>query len=166
MEFTYTITAELNSLERMTLALKDEPFYFIRMEGRTVKINPSLPAEVVDIGLEMWSIDRLMDEEDSNPMDALYARLQKVCGETGADQLYHEWSRDLQSKLAAENRAEANAWLEEYDVSDELDAICDRRGTYKPGFIEALWNLTRDTNAIFLYGYQVGMEAAKKAVLA
>ena len=72
----------------------------------------------------------------------------------------------LREKLDAEDKRDAAAWLQGHDIPDELDAICDTIGTYRPGFIKALWSQTTSTDALFLYGYQTGMEAARKAVLA
>ena len=156
MEFKYTITAELTSIERMTLALRGEPYYFVRADDGTVKINPDLPAEVLSIGGEMWRIDHLMEEEDTVRIDELRLRLKKICGEVGADQLYLEWNKDLHRKLKEDARMEAREWLEGMNIADELDAISDERGTYNPGLLDALWELSGNVGAIFLYGYLMG----------
>lgn len=156
MQFKYTVTAELSGLERMMLSLRKEPYCFARELPGAVKINPALPAEVVEIAKEMWSIDHLLDEADNDQIDRLCERLRLICGEAGASQLHREWWKDLRDKLDADDQAEARAWLERVDVPDELDTISDRYGAYNPGLLAALWRATENVGAIFLYGYQMG----------
>lgn len=169
MQFTCELVSfkELTKTEKILLACKSEEFYCIRHNG-VVKINKGLPKPktLVKIADAMWQFDHLLDCAEAAQMDDLWQRVKQIAGETAADQIYRAWSEAIREKLDAEDKRDAAEWLQDRDILDELDAICDTIGTYRPGFIKALWSLTTRTDAIFLYGYQVGMEAAKKAVLA
>ena len=94
-------------------------------------------------------------------MDDLWKQLRQIAGEEAADQIYRAWGEALREKLDAEDKRDAAAWLQGRNIPGELDAICDTIGTYRPGFIKALWSQTTSTDALFLYGYQIGMEAAR-----
>lgn len=167
MQFAYELVSlkELTRTEKILLACKGKEFCFIRHNG-VVKINKALPKPktLVKIADAMWQFDHLLSCDESWQMDELWHRVKRIAGEDAAAQLYAAWSEALHEKLDAEDKQDAAEWLLTHDIADELDAICDTIGTYRSGFIKALWSLTTRTDAIFLYGYQVGMEAAKKAV--
>ena len=169
MQFTYELISpkELTKTEKILLACRGEDFCCIRHNG-VVKINKALPKPktVAKIAATMWQYDQLMDEPEAWEIDALWKQLRQIAGETAADQIYQAWSEALREKLDAEDKRAAAEWLQGRDIPDELDAICDTMGSYRPGFIKALWSQTTSTDALFLYGYQTGMEAARKAVLA
>lgn len=169
MQFAYELVSlkELTKTEKILLACKGEDFCCIRHNG-VVKINKALPKPktLVKIAGHMWQFDQLQDCAETEQMDDFWKQLRQIAGEEAADQIYRAWSEALREKLDAEDKRDASAWLQGRDVPAELDTICDTIGTYRPGFIKALWRQTASTDAIFLYGYQVGMEAAKKAVLA
>ena len=169
MQFTYELISpkELTKTEKILLACKGEDFCCIRHNG-VVKINKALPKPktLVKIADAMWQFDRLLDCAEAEQMDDLWKQLRQIAGEEAADQIYRAWGEALREKLDAEDKRAAAEWLQDRSIPDELDAICDTIGTYRPGFIKALWSQTTSTDALFLYGYQTGMEAARKAVLA
>lgn len=169
MKFTYELVSpkELTKTENILLACKGEDFYCIRRNS-VVKINKTLPKPkmVVKIAEAMWQFDQLLGCDEAEQIDKLWQQAKQIAGETAADQIYRAWNEALREKLDAENRRAVAEWLRGRDIPDELDAICDTIGTYRPGFIKALWSQTTSTDAIFLYGYHVGMEAARKAVTA
>lgn len=169
MQFAYELVSpkELTKTEKILLACKGKEFYFIRHNG-VVKINKALPKPktLVKIADAMWQFDHLLDCDESWQMDELWQRVKRIAGEDAAVQLSAAWSEALHEKLDAEDKRDAAEWLQAHSIPDELDAVSDTIGVYRSGFIKALWSLTMRADAIFLYGYQVGMEAAQKAVLA
>lgn len=167
MKFIYEIisSSELTQTEKVILALKDEEFFFLRSNG-VLKINAAMPRleELVKIGKDMWEFDRLLDSDEAEIMDGLWQKVKKIAGKDAATQLDHAWSEALQEKLDAEDKQAAAEWLGSRNIPDELDAICDIIGSYHPGFVKALWRQTTSTDAILLYGYQLGLQAAGKVV--
>ena len=167
MQFIYEIVKfkDLTSTERAILALRNEDFYCCRRYNSAVKINKDLPniEDIIKIAEDMWKFDRLLDSADSDLMNDLWLQLKAIAGKDAADQIYRVWSEALNEKLDREAKAAAKQWVNSHDVADELDAFCDIGGTYDPRFIQALWGETIDTSTIFLYGCQIGMEAARKA---
>ena len=150
---------ELSEVEKLLLELKKERFFFLRYKG-VVKVNKELPKSVSEIASEMWKYDFLLDSDGEQKVDALLQRVKQLAGEDAAAQLQGVWIEALREKLDAENKAAASEWLQGRDIIDDIDSI----GSYNPGFISALWNLTRNVDTIFLHGYQTGMEAGRKAV--
>ena len=169
MQFTYEVISpkELTKTEKILLACKGEDFCCIRRNG-VVKINKTLPnpKAVVKIAAAMWQFDHLLDCAEAEQMHDLWKQLQQIAGEAAAVQIHSAWIEALREKLDAEDKRASAEWLQDRSIPDELDAICDTIGSYRPGFIKALWSQTTSTDALFLYGYQTGMEAARKAVLA
>lgn len=166
MQLTYELISpqELTKTEKILLACKGEDFCCIRHNG-VVKINKALPnpEAVVEIAGAMWQFGRLLDCAEAERMDNLWEQLRQIAGEVAANQIYAAWSEALREKLDAEEKSAAAEWLQGRNIPDELDAICDTIGTHLPGFIKALWSQTTSTDAIFLYGYQTGMDAVRKA---
>ena len=164
MQFVYDIvsTKELTSTERMILALRGEEFTFLRSKG-VVKINAALPkvATLVKIAKSMWEIDRLLDSVDGEIMDGLWKKVKKIAGEDAASHLYRAWGDALQEKLEKDAEIAAKDWLHGRNLADEMDSISDAV-EYSSRFIKALWRETTDTDAIFVYGYQLGLQAARQ----
>lgn len=165
MQFTYEIisSSELTKADRVLLALKGEEFYFFRSKG-IVKINKAQPkvASLVKIGTAMWQIDRLLDSVDAEAMDKLWREAEEIAGEEAAAQLYRAWSTALDEKMEREATRAAKEWMEGRNIIDDLDTISDAV-EYSSKFLKALWRETTDTDAIFVYGYQLGLQAARKA---
>lgn len=164
MQFVYDIvsTKELTSTERMILALRGEEFTFLRSKG-VVKINAAMPkvASLVKLAKSMWEIDRLLDSVDGEIMDGLWKKVKKIAGEDAASQLYKAWGDALQEKLEKEAEIAAKDWLCGRNLSEEMDSISDTV-EYSSRFIKALWRETTDTDAVFVYGYQLGLQAARQ----
>ena len=169
MQFTYELVShqELTKTEKIILACKGEDFFCIRHNG-VVKINKALPKPktLVKIAAAVWQFDQLLDCAEAEQMDELLRQVEQIAGVAAAVQLNSAWNEALHEKLEAEDRKAAAEWIQSRNIKDELDAICDTIGSYQPGFIKALWRQTNSTDAIFLYGYQIGMEAARKAAMA
>lgn len=165
LQFTYSLvgTQELTKTEKILLACKGEGFCCIRHNG-TVKINKALPQPktLAKIAAAMWQFDRLSDYAEMERMDDLWKQVKQIAGEDAANQIYRAWSEALHEKLEAEDKAAVAEWLQSRSIPGELDAI-SITGVYNPGFIKALWSQTTSTDAIFLYGYQIGVAAARKA---
>ena len=164
MQFVYDIvsTKELTSTERMILALRGEEFTFLRSKG-VVKINAAMPkvASLVKLAKSMWEIDRLLDSVDGEIMDGLWKKVKKIAGEDAASKLYKAWGDALQEKLEKEAEIAAKDWLCGRNLSEEMDSISDTV-EYSSRFIKALWRETTDTDAVFVYGYQLGLQAARQ----
>lgn len=154
---------ELTKTERMLLAYRGKEFFFLRRKG-VLLINKELrsPERLAKIATDLWRHEGFGTERETGEIDALCNRVWEIAGKEASTQLLGAWSDALDEKLEADNKRDASEWLQGRDILDELDAI----GSYRPGFIKALWSLTGSTDAIFLYGYQAGMEAARKAVRA
>lgn len=76
-------------------------------------------------------------------------------------QIYDEHREDELQGVSAEEPYTIIGLLARQNLGQALlDAI-----EAKAQDIKALWSQTRSTDALFLYGYQTGMEAAKKALL-
>lgn len=165
MQLHYELVSfhELTDLERVFVTYNREEFCFIRSNG-ILKINKTLPRPktLAKIAANLWQHDRLQDEAESWEIDAIYNRVREIAGKEAALQLYGAWNEAVREKLNAENKRDASEWLQYHDIPGELDAISGASDSYRPGFIEALWGLTKSTDAIFLYGYQAGMEASRK----
>lgn len=157
---------ELSAAERVIIACSGEEFCFLRYGG-VLKINRALPKQktLVKIAQAMWQIDHLLEGESADRMDDLWQQAKTIAGDDGAMQLYSAWHQALKEKLDAENKEAAKAWLDGRNVPDELDAIGDLCN-YSSGLLNALWAISKRSsdaiNAIFLYGCQIGMEAAGK----
>ena len=152
---------ELTKTERILLASKGEGFFFLRRNG-VLLINKELrsPKRLTKIATDLWRHEGFGTEQDTDEINAHYNRVLEIAGKEAAYQLLSTWNEALQEKMEADNKRDAADWLKGRDIPEELDAI----GPYRPLFIDALWSLTGRTDAIFLYGYHAGMEAARKVV--
>lgn len=169
MQFTYELVShqELTKTEKIILACKGEDFFCIRHNG-VVKINKAIrkAKTVAKLAAAMWQFDQLLDCAEAEQMDELLRQVEQIAGVAAAVQINSAWNEALHEKLEAEDRKAAAEWIQGRSIKDELDAISDTIGSYHPGFIKALWRHTTSPDAIFLYGYQTGMEAARKAAMA
>lgn len=165
LKYEFVSMQEMDSLDKAILALRGEDFYFLRRNG-VLQINSSLAnhEELTQIAKAMWQFDHLLNEDDSEKMDALWNQAKRIVGADATDQLYHAWGEALHEQLDAENKAAAREWLSGRNVPSEIDAICDITDAYRPGFIKAIWSESRNTDALFLYGYYAGVEAARMEV--
>lgn len=166
MQLNYLIIShqELTEIEEIIFSCSRKPFCFFRRKG-VLLINKELrnPKILAKIATDLWQHDQLQDDQGVSEINSLSDLVREIAGNEAASQLLDTWRDALHEKLDAENKAAAAEWLRNLDIIDELDSIGAASDSYRPGFIEALWNATRRTDAIFLYGYQAGMEAARKA---
>lgn len=155
---------ELSNEERLLVALSGERFTFIHFDG-VLKINRALPKlkALEKAARALWQIDRLPDDMWDEELERICDEITRIAGTGAAVQLHKEWSWVRSKRLEAQKRAAAKAWLEARDLTDYLDHICDTTGGYDPGFIDALWAESHSSNALFAYGYQMGLEAAARA---
>lgn len=168
MQLNYEIISprDLTKTEKILLACKGEEFHFLRCEG-VLKVRKSLPKvkTLIKIAEAMWRFDQYLEEDDTWEIDRLWREAKTIAGEEAADQLYMAWRDAHSEKLAADERQAVSEWLDGRDVPDELDAISEALGSYRPGFIKALWGETHSTDTLFLYGFQTGADAARRAVM-
>ena len=165
MQLNYLLISpkELTEIEEIIFSCSRKPFCFFRRKD-VLLINQELrkPQTLAKIAADLWKHDQLQDDQGASEIDSLCDQVREIAGNEAAGQLLDAWRDALHEKLDAQNKAAAAEWLQSRDILDELDSIGD---SYRPGFIEALWSATRSTDAIFLYGYQAGMEAARKAAI-
>ena len=168
MQLNYMIISpqELTEIEEIIFSYSSKPFCFFRSKG-VLLFNQELrkPQTLAKIAAGLWQHDQLQDDQGASEIDSLCDQVREIAGNEAAGQLLDAWRDALHEKLDAQNKAAAAEWLQDRDILDELDSIGDTDDSYRPGFIEALWSATRRTDAIFLYGYKAGMEAARKAAM-
>ena len=152
---------ELTEIEKIVFSCSGKPFCFFRRKG-VLLINKELDKTetLAELAADLWKHDQLQDTKGELEVDSIFSRVQEIAGSEAASQLLREWNDALHEKLDAENKAAASEWLRGRDIIDDLDAI----ENYTPGIVSALWSLTRSTDAVYLFGYHAGMEAARKAV--
>ena len=165
MQLNYLLISpkELTEIEEIIFSCSSKPFCFFRRKG-VLLINQDLrkPQTLAKIAADLWQHDQLQDDQGASEINSICDQVREIAGNEAAGQLLDTWRDALHEKLDAQNKAAAAEWLRDMDILDELDSIGD---SYRPGFIEALWSATRSTDAIFLYGYQAGMEASRKAAM-
>ena len=168
MQLNYLLISpkELTEIEEIIFSCSRKPFCFFRRKD-VLLINQELrkPQTLAKIAADLWKHDQLQDDQGASEIDSLCDQVREIAGNEAAGQLLDAWRDALHEKLDAQNKAAAAEWLQDRDILDELDSIGAASDSYRPGFIEALWSATRSTDAIFLYGYQAGMEAARKAAI-
>lgn len=168
MQLNYLLISpkELTEIEEIIFSCSRKPFCFFRRKD-VLLINQELrkPQTLAKIAADLWQHDQLQDDQGASEIDSLYDQVREIAGNEAAGQLLDTWREALHEKLDAQNKAAAAEWLRDMDILDELDSIGAASDSYRPGFIEALWSATRSTDSIFLYGYQAGMEAARKAAM-
>lgn len=169
MELKYTLIspAELTRTEILIAHCSPFDFCFLYING-ILKINKKLPQlpELLDIAGAMWGYDHALNDAEAVEMDALYNRVSEIAGPNAAAQLHSEWGHAVRNKENQDNRKAAARWFEAHCIADELDALNTDREIYRPGFLRALWQHSRDIEAIFLYGYLSGRDASKIAATA
>lgn len=165
LKHEFVSTQELSSMDRVFFALRGWDFYF-RYSNSVLHINSSLANhdELIQIAVAMWQFDHLLNEYDSESMDALWNNAKRIAGADAADQLCQAWRDALHEKLDSEAKKEAMEWLSGRNIPDELDALSGITDDYQPGLIDAIWRESRSTDALFLYGYYAGYKAARMEV--
>ena len=169
MELKYTLIspAELTRTEILIAHCSPFDFCFLYFKG-VLKINKKLPQlpELLDIAAAMWEYDHPLNDSEAAEVDTLYNRVAEIAGQNAAAQLHSEWGQAVRDKANQDNRKAAAQWFEAHNIPDELDALNTDREIYRPCFLRALWQHSRDIDALFLFGYLSGLEAAKTAATA
>lgn len=180
-----TTYADLGSTARCVLALRNKPFFFVRMQN-TLYMNKSMKGiRKLTAAIEtMWKYDFMANEEIMAEMDAAYDTISQTAGKEAAGQALKAWSEMAEESRNARAKAEALEWITTvYEKMTDADWDEMYAAGYSSSFIEdGLWRAFsqlhsdhpdrpgyRDWSgkasvAAFVYGYQIGKEAARKAV--
>ncbi|MGM9628214.1 MAG: hypothetical protein ACI3V4_09015 [Faecousia sp.] len=179
-----TTYADLDSTARCVLALRNKPFFFVRMQS-TLYMNKNMKGvRKLTAAIEtMWKYDFMANEEIMAEVDAAYDTISQIAGKEAASQAFEAWSEMADESRKARASEKAIEWVTTvYETMSEeaWDEICAAGYDsifVRHGLSQAFWNL-RDqhpnspkykenfknwADAAFVYGYQIGKEAAKKA---
>lgn len=174
----------LDSGARCILALKNEPFFFIRRRG-FLYMNKGMKntRKIFEAVRTMWQYDLIENQEIMDEVDAAFDAVKQSAGEKAAQQLWKAWHEASTESRQRKAVQAAAAW-----ISDTLDAMSDDDWNeisdtgydslfVQHGLFRAFCDL-RDKNpdsfryrdyfknwaeAAFVYGYQLGKGAAAKA---
>ena len=174
----------LDSGARCVLALRNEPFYFIRCQG-VLYMNKGMKQtrKITEAVRVMWQYDFMETQEIMDEVDLAYDVVRLAAGKKAADQLRKAWHEAAQESRQRKAVQAAAAWISDTlgnmtdDDWDELSdagydstfvqhglfrAFCDLRDKYpdSPHYREYFKNWAE---AAFVYGYQLGKAAAAKA---
>lgn len=174
----------LDSGARCVLALRNEPFYFIRCQG-VLYMNKGMKQtrKITEAVRVMWQYDFMETQEIMDEVDLAYDVVRLAAGKKAADQLRKAWHEAAQESRQRKAVQAAAAWISDTlgnmtdDDWDELSdagydstfvqhglfrAFCDLRDKYpdSPHCREYFKNWAE---AAFVYGYQLGKAAAAKA---
>lgn len=179
-----TTSAGLSSNARCVLALRNEPFFFIRCRG-ILYMNKGMKntRKITEAVHTMWQYDLMETQEIMDEVDATFEAVRQAAGKKAANQLWKAWHEAAQESRQRKAVQAATAW-----IADTLDTMGDDEwneigdsgydSTFvQHGLFRAFCNL-RDKNpdsyryrdnlknwaeAAFVYGYQLGKAAAAKA---
>ena len=179
-----TTSAELHSGARCILALKNEPFFFIRFRG-SLYINKEMKGvrKITQAIATMWKYDFMETQEIMDEVDAAYDVIRQTAGELAARQLWNEWNGAAKESRKKKAVAKAREWIADTmeNMTDEAwDDICAAgydSDLVSDGFWRAYSDLHNENKdhpkyrdwsdnarkAAFVYGYQLGMATAAKA---
>ena len=179
-----TTNEGLDSTARCVLALRNEPFYFVRCNG-VLYMNKGMKQtrKITEAVRSMWQYDFMESQEIMDEVDAAYDVVRQAAGDKAARQLCKAWSEAADESRRRKAVQAATAW-----ISDNLDNMTDEDWEelsgagydslfVQHGLFRAFSNLHDKhpdspryreyfenwAEAAFVYGYQIGMEAARKA---
>lgn len=177
-----TTNEGLNSTARCVLALRNEPFYFIRCNG-VLYMNKGMKQtrKITEAVRAMWQYDFMETQEIMDEVDLAFGVVQLAAGKKAADQLWKAWHEAAQESRQRKAVQAATAW-----ISDTLDNMTDDDWNeisdagydsmfVQHGLFRAFCDLHdkhpdsyRDyfkkwAEAAFVYGYQMGKAAATNA---
>ena len=179
----------LDSGARCVLALRNEPFYFIRCRG-VLYMNKGMKntRKITDAVRIMWQYDFMENQEIMDEVDGALDTVKQAAGKKAADQLWEAWHEAAQESRKRKAVQAAAAWISDNldnMTDDDWDEIIDAGydSTFvQHGLFRAFCDL-RDKHpdsyryreyfknwveAAFVYGYQLGKAAAsdgKKALV-
>lgn len=179
-----TTNEGLNSTARCVLALRNEPFYFIRCNG-VLYMNKGMKQtrKITEAVRAMWQYDFMETQEIMDEVDLAFGVVQLAAGKKATDQLWKAWHEAAQESRQRKAVQAAAAWISDNldnmtdDNWDELAAAGYDSTFVRHGLFRAFCDL-RDKNpdapryrdyfknwaeAAFVYGYQLGKAAAAKA---
>lgn len=179
-----TTNEGLNRTARCVLALRNEPFYFIRCNG-VLYMNKGMKQtrKITEAVRAMWQYDFMETQEIMDEVDLAFGVVQLAAGKKAADQLWKAWHEAAQESRQRKAVQAAAAWISDNldnmtdDDWDELAAAGYDSTFVQYGLFRAFCDL-RDKNpdapryreyfknwaeAAFVYGYQLGKTAAAKA---
>lgn len=164
LQYRTVSPCDLSPRERLIVYATGEAFSFFLDHGVLV-INRELPhlKTLLRCAREMWALDRPLDGAELRAAGLIYDSVSKLAGVSAARRFNIAWSYALRAKLDAEEAEAAGAWLSARSITAELDALGP---LYSPGFLRALWRLSDGPDALFLYGYITGRDAATAAATA
>lgn len=182
LKLVKTTYADLNSTARCVLALRNEPFFFVRMQD-TLYMNKSMKGiRKVTAALEtMWKYDYMENDEIMAEVDAAYDTIKNAAGEKAADKAWKAWGELAEESRKRRAKAEALEWIKTvYDKLDDPDWDEMYNAGFSHDFVEeGLWRAfdqleeddperrkhrsfhDNDALAAFVYGFQLGRKAAE-----
>lgn len=181
MELKYRVVdrAEIDPWVLDGFNIMNEPFCFWFNRG-TLYINKDLGhrEKVLEAIGMLWEHE-VIDDETEERFDRAYKALVAVIGEAAAYQAWQEWMRAAKASREAKARERAGRFLSDVWEKTSVDSLEQMHG-YDYGFLNAIffevsarqrtdkrykdcYQVERD--AIFLYAYQCGVEAGRKAVM-
>lgn len=180
-----TTYAELGSSARCVLALRNDPFFFVRIRD-TLYMNKGIKGiRKITAALEtMWKYDYMANDEIMAEVDTAYNVIVQTAGEKAADQAWKAWHDMAKESRIARAKADALNWIETvYEKLDDPDWDEMYAAGYSHVFVEeGLWRAfsqlkddhpdsqcykdwsTSATNAAFVYGFMKGKAAQKMEV--
>lgn len=173
----------LDSGARCVLALRNEPFFFIRCRG-VLYMNKGMKntRKITEAVRLMWQYDFMETQEIMDEVDAAFDSVKQAAGKKAADQLWKAWHEAAQESRQRKAVQAAAAWISDTldnmtdDDWDELAAAGYDSTFVQHGLFRAFCDL-HDKNpdshryrdyfknwaeAAFVYGYQLGKAAAAK----
>ena len=175
-----TTSAELPGGARCILALKNEPFFFIRFHG-VLYMNKDMKGvrKIAQAIATMWKYDRMETQEIMDQVDAAYDVIEQTAGAPAARQLWKEWGGAAEDSRKAKAVANAREWIATTMESmsdeawDEIYAAGFDHDLVSDGFWRAYSDLSnenknhpayRDWNenarrAAFVYGFYLAKAA-------
>lgn len=174
----------LDSGARCILALRNEPFFFIRCRGILyMSKGMKNTRKITEAVRTMWQYDFMETQEIMDEVEAAFDAVRQAAGKKAADQLWKAWHEASEESRQRKAVQAATAW-----ISDSLDTMSDDDWNeisdagydslfVRHGLFRAFSDLHdkhpdsyryRDyfknwAEAAFVYGYQLGKAAAAKA---
>lgn len=179
-----TTNEGLDSTARCVLALRNEPFYFVRCNG-VLYMNKGMKQtrKITEAVRSMWQYDFMETQEIMDEVDAAYDVVRQAAGDKAARQLCKAWSEAADESRQRKAVQAATAWISDNldNMTDEdweelsgagYDALFVQHGLFRafsnlhdkhpdsPHYREYFKNWAE---AAFVYGYQLGKAAAVNA---
>lgn len=174
-----TTYGDLSSTARCVLALRNKPFFFVRMKD-TLYMNKNMKGiRKLTSALEtMWKYDEITTDEIMDKLDEARSTIEQAAGREAAYQAWDAWCDMAKESRIARAKDDALEWIAAvYDDLDDTDWDEMYAAGYSSDFVdEGLWRafsqLNDDhpdsqryrnwsaaaTKAAFVYGFQLGAQ--------